>query len=125
MMDPDADDFYVDPYDCDDPANEPRPISVVYTTGFKALQELNRKATSLLREPLENSKFQNAITKGLIKELVKRTKEDAPDQVKFAIVGDMSAGKSSLLNSILSIGTIARKVNIALTSTIRTYTDTK
>lgn len=91
-METEIDDFYTDSYDCNDPANEPRPVSVVYTAGFRELQELNKKAASLLREPLENSKFQNGITKGLIKEIAKRTKEDTPDQVKFAIVGDMSAG---------------------------------
>jgi hypothetical protein len=92
-MEDDIDDFYTDPYECDDPANEPRPTSVVYTTGFQSLQELNRKATSLLREPLENSKFQNGITNDLIKEIAKRSKEDTPDEVKIAIVGDMSAGE--------------------------------
>jgi len=124
-------DFYTDPYDCNDHVNEPRPESVVYTDIFRELQNLNKTAASLLRDPLENSKFQNGITKGLIKEIAKRTKEDYADEVKFAIVGDMSAGervyrsrcendaerltgKSSLLNSILSIGTIARKVTSLL-----------
>lgn len=126
-MENEIDDFYMEPYDCNDPANEPRPDNVVYTASFRELQALNKKAASLLRDPLENSTFQNGITKGLVKEIIKRTKDDFPDQVKFAIVGDMSAGehvhrsrckndadrltgKSSLLNSILSIGTIARKV---------------
>lgn len=42
------------PYEC---INEPRPDSVVYTAGFRELQELNREAASLLRKPLEDSKF--------------------------------------------------------------------
>jgi hypothetical protein len=92
-MEDDMDDVYTDPYDCNDPDNGPRPISVVYTSSFCALQKLNRKATALLREPLEKSKFQNGTTKGLIREIAKRTKEDTPDQVKFAIAGDMSAGE--------------------------------
>jgi hypothetical protein len=82
--------LYTDkPYEC---INEPRPDSVVYTAIFRDLQALNREAASLLRAPLEDSKFQNGITRGLIKEVTKRTKEDFPDQVKFAIVGDMKAG---------------------------------
>jgi hypothetical protein len=64
----------------------------VYTAGFRELQKLNREAASLLRKPLEDSKFQNGITRGLIKEITRRTKEDFPDQVKFAVVGDMKAG---------------------------------
>jgi hypothetical protein len=83
--------LYTDkPYVCD---TEPRPDSVVYTAIFRELQSLNREAASLLRTPLEDSKFQNGITRGLIKEITKRTKEDFPDQVKFAIVGDMKAGR--------------------------------
>ena len=81
------------PYDCNDPRNEARPNTVVYTTVFRDLQRLNKEAASLLRKPLEDSKFQNGITKGLIKEIIKRTKEDFPDQIKFAITGDMKAGE--------------------------------
>jgi hypothetical protein len=80
-------------YDCNDPRNEARPSSVVYTTTFHDLQKLNKEAATLLRKPLENSKFQNGITRSLIKEITKRTKEDFPDQVKFSIVGDMKAGE--------------------------------
>ena len=140
-METDDADFLTEPYECNDPANEPRPDSVVYTDIFRDLQDLNKTAASLLRQPLEDSQFQSGITKGLIKEITKRTKEDFPDQVKFAIVGDMSAGKqvqilrckneadmligkSSLLNSILSIGTIARKVMLLLHQPTCTCTHT-
>ena len=105
-------DFYTEPYDCN--IHEARPENVVYTAGFRELQNLNKAAASILRKPLEESKFQNSMTKGLTKEINKRTKEDFPDQVKFAIVGDTKAGKSSVINSILSMGTIARKVRSSL-----------
>jgi hypothetical protein len=91
-MDTDIAEFFTEPYDCNDPENERRPDSVVYTDIFHNLQELNRTAASVLREPLENYPFQNSTTKSLVKEIAKRTKEDFPDQVKFAIVGDMKAG---------------------------------
>lgn len=81
--------FTTTSYDC---TKEPRPDSVVYTAVFRELQDLNREAASLLRKPLEDSKFQNGITRGLVREITKRTKEGFPDHVKFAIVGDMKAG---------------------------------
>lgn len=90
--DSEPDDCYTAPYDCNDKDNESRPDHVVYKPIFHELQDLIKRAAALLREPLEKSQFQNGITKGLIKEIAKRTKEDYADQVKFAIVGDMSAG---------------------------------
>jgi hypothetical protein len=81
--------YTTSPYEC---INEARPDSVVYTAIFRDLQVLNIEAASLLRKPLEDSNFQNSITRGLTKEIAKRTKEDFPDQVKFAVVGDMKAG---------------------------------
>jgi hypothetical protein len=85
-------DFYTEPYDCNDPVNEPCPDSVVYTDIFRDLQRLNMTAASLLREPLEDYTYQNSTTKSLINEIAKRTKEDFSGQVKFAVVGDMKAG---------------------------------
>lgn len=93
MLETDYADIFTDPYDCNDPANEPRPASVIYDPNFRELQKFNKLAASLLREPLVTSRFSNVITEGLKKEITKRTKEDFPDQVKFAVVGDMKAGK--------------------------------
>jgi len=87
-------DFYTEPYDCNQ--HEARPDNVVYTSGFRELQDLNKVAASILRKPLEDSRFQNSITKSLMGKIAKRTKEDYPDQVKFAIVGDMKAGTCNL-----------------------------
>lgn len=91
-MDLDGDAFEAEAYDCNDPTNEPRPDSVVYTEIFRDLRKHNKEATQLLREPLLNSKFQNVITHGLKQEITKRTKEDFPDTVTLAVVGDMQAG---------------------------------
>ena len=91
MMETEIADFYTEPYDCK--IHEARPENVVYTASFRELQNLNKVAASVLRKPLEDSKFQNGITKSLIKEIAKRTKEDFPDEVRFAIVGDMKAGE--------------------------------
>lgn len=102
------DDIFTEPYDVEQ--NEPRPDSVVYTEIFKELQSHGKRAVALLREPLAESGFQNVITSGLLREIVRRTKHEDSEQVMFAVAGDMKAGKSSVINSILSIGTIARKV---------------
>lgn len=92
IMEIDTDDYQTEAYDYNDYNNEPRPDSVVYTQIFRDLKDLNKEAAELLREPLINSKFQNAITHGLKQEIAKRTKEDFPDEVTFAVVGDMKAG---------------------------------
>jgi hypothetical protein len=46
--------FTTTSYDC---MKEPRPESVVYTSIFRELRDLNREAASQLRTPLEDSKF--------------------------------------------------------------------
>jgi hypothetical protein len=93
MMKTEAVDFYTDPYDCNEPLNESRPSSVVYTASFRELQELIREAASLLRKPLEDSKCQNGSMRGLIEEITKHTKENVLDHVKFAVVGDPKSGE--------------------------------
>jgi hypothetical protein len=73
-------------------ANEPRPDSVVYTEIFRDLQVLDIKVISLLREPLEKSKFSNFITSGLLKDIENRTKHAQSEHVTFTVAGDMKAG---------------------------------
>lgn len=86
-------DYLNEGYDCNDLNIEPRPDSVVYTQIFRDLRANTDKAASLLRDPLNNSKFQNVITAGLTKQIARRTKENFPDEVMFAVAGDMKAGK--------------------------------
>lgn len=86
------DEYINEPYDCNDPTNEPRPDSVIYTHIFADLRSANAKAAQLLRDPLSHSKFQNVITGGLLRHLARRTKANFPDQILFAIAGDMKAG---------------------------------
>ncbi|KAK5137114.1 hypothetical protein LTR08_001123 [Meristemomyces frigidus] len=99
----------VSPYDCHDERNEPRPDSVVYQPVFFELKEHIKQVATLLREPLQASSYHNAITRGLLKEVQTRTEERLEEKVMFAVAGDMSSGKSSVINSLLSIGMIARK----------------
>jgi len=89
-MNMDVDSYYTDPYDAR--ANEPLPKSVVYTEAFGELLDHNKKAVARLRDPLVHSQFTNVITNGLKTEIAKRAKDERPDQVMFAVVGDMKAG---------------------------------
>lgn len=88
----DYDPHYVDGYDCNDVGNEPRPDTVVYNPIFALLKEKCREVTHLLRDPLANSTYQNNVTKGLLQEVQIRTKEDFPEEIMFAIAGDMKSG---------------------------------
>ncbi|KAK4550562.1 hypothetical protein LTR36_000141 [Oleoguttula mirabilis] len=112
-MDADTEDdvFYTDPYDFNDARNEPRPDSVIYQPIFKELKELNQECASLFSDPLTESPYHNIITTGLLRDVQNRTKQDFPEEAMFAIAGDMESGKSSVINSILSLGVIARKGN--------------
>ena len=118
---------WVEPYDCTDSRNEPLPDIIVYQPKFREFKGSMSEAVAHLRAPLSRSRYHNAITKGLEEEIKHRTREGASDAVEFAIIGDMGsgvfpsqsfrscggshgAGKSSLINTLLGIGMIARKV---------------
>lgn len=94
-MDCEEDYGFVEPYDCNDTNNEPRPDSVVYQPVFADLVEKTNQAAALLREPLEESTYHNVITEGLRKEVIIRTQSKCSEEVKFAVAGDMAAGELS------------------------------
>lgn len=96
-MDADYDADYIEPYDCNDPRNEPRPDSVVYQPIFEQLRTTTYHAVHMLRDTLIMSPYQNAVTHGLLEEVRKRVREDAAEQTMFAISGDMAAGTFELL----------------------------
>lgn len=62
---------------------------MVYSDTFTDLKAATSKVAALLREPLKNTKYRNAITEWLIVEVEKRTKENFPSRITFAIAGDM------------------------------------
>jgi len=84
---------FVEPYDCNDPRNEPRPGSIIYQQVFQDLKKHINEATSLLRDPLQASTYHNTITNGLCMEVLTRMKENAPEECMFAVAGDMNSGK--------------------------------
>ena len=91
-MDEDLAQAVVEPYDCNDPRNEPLPDIIVYQPVFGKLKASIKEAVELLRVPLANSPYKNMITKGLDDEIKHRTKENASEAVMFAVVGNMGSG---------------------------------
>ncbi|KAI7283939.1 hypothetical protein KC345_g2620 [Hortaea werneckii] len=105
------DDYCHPPYDCNDEKNEKRPRNAIYQPEFIELKKLIREVTDLLCQPLLQTDYRNAITNALLTDAQKRTRETTSEETLYAVSGDMNSGKSSVINSILSIGTIARKVH--------------
>ena len=94
---PSFDEFDIDPYDCDNPDNEPRPDHVVYHPTFANLQAQINRAVGLLRDTIVSSTYQSPATQALLEEIHKRAKIDVPDKTLFAICGDMGLGKILLM----------------------------
>lgn len=89
---------------------EPPPNCPVYHPSFKIVTAKFDEILRLLRGPLDESNYTDSNVEGLISLLKTRSKARFPDEVHIALVGDMASGKSSLINSLLSVGILARKV---------------
>ena len=96
-MEYDDDLDFVEAYDCTNPKNEPRPDSIVYHAKFAELKKKCQEAANLLLEPLQESKYHNVITKGLLQEVRTRTKNESSEESMFAVAGDMASGRVSSL----------------------------
>lgn len=90
--------------------SEPAPRSSIYHPAYKIVTASIEEMVQLLREPLEESTYTDPNVEGLKSLLKRRSKARFPDEVRIALVGDMASGKSSLVNSLLSTGILARKV---------------
>ncbi|KAK5688137.1 hypothetical protein LTS10_000115 [Elasticomyces elasticus] len=99
-------DAAVPPYDA---KQEPLPPSPVFTPEIEMLKTSVDDLIKLLTEPIEESKYNDGAVEGLLSEIKNRTKSDSPEEIRIALVGDMKAGKSSLINSVLSAGVVARQ----------------
>jgi hypothetical protein len=91
-MKDDLDLGFVEPYDCNDERIEPRPDSVIFQPVFSKLRDHIEECIRLLRDPLRDSKYSDAITKGLLQEVQSRTKQGQRDSIYFAVAGEQSAG---------------------------------
>ncbi|KXT17346.1 hypothetical protein AC579_3846 [Pseudocercospora musae] len=100
-------DDIVSPYDVD--GQEKLPKSAVYTQEYEDLRAKIKSLVELLREPIDRATYRDGTIDGLLDEITKRTTSTYPQQIRIALVGDMSSGKSTVINSILNVGTIARQ----------------
>ncbi|KAG9895901.1 hypothetical protein KCV05_g17394, partial [Aureobasidium melanogenum] len=89
--------------------NEQLPNCPTYHPSFKLVTENFDEIHRLLREPLDEGDYTDSNVEGLKSLLKTRSKTRFPDEVRIALVGDMASGKSSLINSLLSVGILARK----------------
>ncbi|KAK5727636.1 hypothetical protein LTR17_012596 [Elasticomyces elasticus] len=96
----------VPPYDA---KQETLPDSPVFTPEFAKLTQGIKDLVQSLRGPLEDSEYSDRVVEGLLQEVENRTQSNYPEEVRIALIGDMKAGKSSVINSILSTGMIARQ----------------
>ncbi|RMZ17678.1 hypothetical protein D0860_00355 [Hortaea werneckii] len=97
----------VEPYDAS--VKEILPHSPVYTEDFEKLDKGVADLIRLLADPIQEAKFRNGVVNGLLDEISDRTKGGFQEDVRVAFIGGMKAGKSALINSLLSIGMIARQ----------------
>ncbi|GAB1738050.1 hypothetical protein NU219Hw_g2558t1 [Hortaea werneckii] len=97
----------VEPYDAS--VKEILPHSPVYTEDFEKLEKGVADLIRLLAEPIQDTEFRNGVVNGLLDEITDRTKGGFEEDVRVALIGGMKAGKSALINSLLSVGMIARQ----------------
>ncbi|KAK6004058.1 hypothetical protein QM012_008908 [Aureobasidium pullulans] len=92
-----------------DVSTELPPDCPIYHSSFKIVTEKFDEILRLLREPFDESDYSDPNVEGLESLLRNRSKTRYPDEVRIALVGDMASGKSSLINSLLFVGVLARK----------------
>ncbi|KAH0401389.1 hypothetical protein KCU89_g4210, partial [Aureobasidium melanogenum] len=85
------------------------PICPTHHPSYKVVTEKFEELLRLLREPLDEGNYTDSNVEGLKSLLKTRSKTRFPDEIRIALVGDMASGKSSLINSLLSVGILARK----------------
>jgi polynucleotide 5'-kinase involved in rRNA processing len=93
-----------------DVSTELPPNCPTYHPSYKIVTEKFAEILELLRGPLDESSYTDPNVEALKSLLRDRSKARFPDEVRIALVGDMASGKSSLINSLLSVGVLARKV---------------
>jgi hypothetical protein len=98
-----------------DVSTELPPSCPTYHPAYKIVTEKFGEILDLLREPLDESSYTDPNVEALKSLLKDRSKARFPDEVRIALIGDMASGKSSLINSLLSVGVLARKVRCSAT----------
>lgn len=91
-------------------ATEIMPRRPIYHPSFKEAQDSVGHIFDTLKETLDNSEYTDKNIKGLEEALKSSRGPRVPEEVRVGLIGDMATGKSSLLNSIMGQGVLARKV---------------
>jgi hypothetical protein len=108
-MDPDDGRYdWVPAYDISEIEKEPRPDHAIYQQPFSDLKEAIKNVAAALLEPLERTQLEIPVVAILKEEIERQTTETYSVEAKFIVVGDMGSGKSSAINSILGLGSVAR-----------------
>lgn len=106
----------IPPYDAN---KEPLPNCKTFTQEFEDLTTEAQEITDLLLAPFKANPYRNDVLEGLFEEIQRRTSANTPERHKIALVGEMKAGKSMVINSILGMGLLARSVRAELYVPIR------
>lgn len=96
----DEEDGWIEAYDIKHLEREPRPDLAAYTAAFYDLTSEIENISNMLQKPLLRSKFQNNMTKALLKEIQDRMKDATTCQTMFAVSGAMDAGTMADLLSL-------------------------
>ena len=86
----------VQPHDCNDIEVKPRPDSVVFKPAFVELNDGIGEVKTLHLQPLLDSEYENVVTRDLVAEVNNRTKDEAPEETKFAVSGDVASDMNLL-----------------------------
>ncbi|QIX01827.1 hypothetical protein AMS68_007344 [Peltaster fructicola] len=95
-------------YDSNDARQEPLPRSVQYQAEFKSLEKACSESIASVRDLLFNNDLKGPTLDDLRREFSDRFAPPQEKSIKLAVFGDMASGKSSLINSLLGVGAIAR-----------------
>lgn len=104
-----------------DASTEFTPKCPIYHPSYMVVKAKLAKMIELLQGPLEQSTYTDPNVEGLKLLLRERSKARFPDEVRIALVGDMASGKSSLINSLLSVGILARKARCSIPQAIASH----
>ena len=108
----DSANFYKAPYDA---ATEKEPRCPIYHPSFAVVQSCIADILRLIGNPLDTSPYTDKSVNALKNELKKCLNGQSFKEARFALVGDVGSGKSSITNSLLGVGVMARKVSISHT----------
>jgi ribosome biogenesis GTPase A len=105
--DGDDGDDEIPPYD---PATERFPMLPIYHPAFQQAEELTHSIIRGFQEFIATSNYKDDEIKYLLRELEELEHPKYPTALRIGLIGDSGVGKSSLINSLLGVESIAPQV---------------